>query len=89
MLVMTKFNGPDGSQFELHDDTIRDLLALAFITREPTQDLAAEAIEQLRNDLVPTTKSSGRRGRAAAGRQPKEQAAPKEPKAIEPHKEGS
>lgn len=86
---MTKFNGPDGTQFELNDDTIRDLLALSFITRETTQDLAAEAIEHLRNDLVPTTKTSGRRGRPAGGRQPKEQPAVKESKPIEPPKEAS
>lgn len=85
MLVMTKFNGPDGVQFEIHDDTIRDLLALSFITREATQDLAAEAIEHLRNDLVPTTKAP-RRGRPAGpGRQPKDQPTGK----TDPPKEGS
>lgn len=70
---MTRYSAPNGTHIELDDDTVKDLDALAVITRETTAALAARAVEALRRDLVPTaTKartappaSTGARGRKA------------------------
>jgi hypothetical protein len=65
---MTEYKAPDGVTFQLNDATVSDLTTLAFITRRPTNDLAAVAIEQLRNTLVPSTKEpAARAARKAKG----------------------
>jgi len=56
MLVMTAYSSPKGIEFELEDDTVDDLKALSHITRESTATLAKQAVEQLRNTLVPSTR---------------------------------
>ncbi len=71
---MTRYNAPNGTNIELDDDTVKDLVALAVITRETTAALAARAVEALRRDLVPTATrartappaSTGARGRKPA-----------------------
>lgn len=56
MLVMTTYSSPTGITIDLEDDTVDDLKALSHITRENTAVLARQAIEQLRNTLVPSTR---------------------------------
>ncbi len=56
MLVMTTYSSPDGHTIDLENDTVSDLLALSHITRESTAVLAKQAVEQLRNTLVPSTR---------------------------------
>jgi len=53
---MTTYSSPEGLTIDLHDDTVNDLMALSHITRENTANLARQAIEQLRNTLVPSTR---------------------------------
>jgi predicted transcriptional regulator len=68
MLVMTAYTSPAGVTIELDDDTIADLQALSHITRKHTNDLARQAIEQLRNTLVPSTREApARAARKAKG----------------------
>jgi hypothetical protein len=55
---MPTYSTPDGPQIELDTDTVSDLLALSHITRKHTNDLARQAIEQLRNTLVPSTREA-------------------------------
>lgn len=53
---MTTYSAPNGYTIDLEDDTVDDLKALSHITRESTAALAKQAIEQLRNTLVPSTR---------------------------------
>lgn len=53
---MTTYTAPTGLTIDLEDDTVSDLQALSHITRESTAALAKQAIEQLRNTLVPSTR---------------------------------
>ncbi len=53
---MTTYSAPTGLTIDLEDDTVSDLQALSHITRESTAALAKQAIEQLRNTLVPSTR---------------------------------
>lgn len=55
---MTQYTAPSGQVIELEDGTVNDLLALAHITRKSTDELARQAIEQLRNTLVPSTREA-------------------------------
>lgn len=56
MIVVTTYNSPTGITIDLEDDTVDDLKALSHITRESTAMLAKQAVEQLRNTLVPSTR---------------------------------
>ncbi len=53
---MTQYSSPNGTTIDLEDDTVDDLKALSHITRESTALLAKQAVEQLRNTLVPSTR---------------------------------
>ena len=53
---MTTYTSNHGLTIELEDDTVSDLQALSHITRESTAALAKQAVEQLRNTLVPSTR---------------------------------
>ncbi len=53
---MTSYTSPKQQTFELDDDTVDDLIALSHITRENTANLARQAVESLRNTLVPSTR---------------------------------
>jgi predicted transcriptional regulator len=70
---MTEYTDPTGQAFELDEDTIADLKALAHLTRQHTNEVAAQAIEQLRNTLIPST-------REPATRAPRTSRKPAEPK---------
>ena len=56
MLVVTTYTSNHGLTIDLEDDTVSDLQALSHITRESTAALAKQAVEQLRNTLVPSTR---------------------------------
>lgn len=58
---MTTYTSPAGQIIELDEDTVSDLMALSHLTRRPTNDVARDAIERARNDLVPTTKAPAMR----------------------------
>ena len=53
---MTTYTSPSGLTIDIDDETVDDLKALSHITRESTAALAKQAIEQLRNTLVPSTR---------------------------------
>ena len=53
---MTTYTAHNGLTIDLEDDTVSDLQALSHITRESTAALAKQAVEQLRNTLVPSTR---------------------------------
>ena len=53
---MAQYSSPNGTTIDLEDDTVDDLKALSHITRESTALLAKQAVEQLRNTLVPSTR---------------------------------
>lgn len=53
---MTTYTSHSGLTIDLEDDTVSDLQALSHITRESTAALAKQAVEQLRNTLVPSTR---------------------------------
>ncbi len=54
---MTTYSDTTGRSIDMDDTTVDDLLALSHITRESTSALAKQAVEQLRNTLVPTTRT--------------------------------
>lgn len=65
---MPTYSTEDGPAIELDTDTVGDLLALSHITRKHTNELARQAIEQLRNTLVPSTREApARAARKAKG----------------------
>ena len=53
---MTLFTDNNGRSLDIDDTTVDDLVALSHITRESTATLAKQAVEQLRNTLVPSTR---------------------------------
>lgn len=68
VLAMPRYSTPEGREFDLDEDTLKDLLALSDITRKPANELARQAIEQLRNTLVPSTREApARAARKAKG----------------------
>lgn len=53
---MSTYTDNNGRSLDIDDTTVDDLIALSHITRESTAALAKQAIEQLRNTLVPSTR---------------------------------
>ena len=66
-LSMTTYTDNNGRSLDIDDTTVDDLIALSHITRESIAALAKQAIEQLRNTLVPSTRPApiARPGRKA------------------------
>lgn len=54
---MTTYTDNNGRSLDIDDTTVDDLIALSHITRESTAALAKQAVEQLRNTLVPSTRT--------------------------------
>lgn len=57
MIPVTTYTDNNGRSLDIDDTTVDDLIALSHITRESTAALAKQAIEQLRNTLVPSTRT--------------------------------
>ena len=57
MIPVTTYTDNNGRSLDIDDTTVDDLLALSHITRESTAALAKQAVEQLRNTLVPSTRT--------------------------------
>lgn len=64
---MATFTNPDGLSIELDPATVDDLKALSLLTRQPENALLADAVERLRQGLLPSTKPPA----ARPGRKPK------------------
>lgn len=54
---MSTYTDNNGRSLDIDDTTVDDLIALSHITRETTAALAKQAVEQLRNTLVPSTRT--------------------------------
>lgn len=66
----TEFTAQNGQTVTLDDDAVRDLKALSTLTREPEDRLIADAIERLRQAMVPSTKAAApKAARKAKGAQ--------------------
>lgn len=71
--MATEFTSADGQTVSLEPDSVRDLKALSTLTRQPEQELVADAIERLRQAMVPSTKPvAPRAGGRGAGKAPKD-----------------
>lgn len=57
MIPVTTYTDNNGRSLDIDDTTVDDLIALSHITRESTAALAKQAVEQLRNTLVPSTRT--------------------------------
>ncbi len=57
MTPVTTYTDNNGRSLDIDDTTVDDLIALSHITRESTAALAKQAVEQLRNTLVPSTRT--------------------------------
>ena len=57
-VMPTEFTSPDGLTITLDDTAVRDLKALSTLTREPEHALIADAVERLRQAMIPSTKQA-------------------------------
>lgn len=52
----TKYTNEDGATIEIDGQSVTDLKALAALSRTPEHELLTDAIERLRQAMVPSTK---------------------------------